>query len=308
MPETRQPFFSVVIAAYNYGHLLPRAIESALNQDTDDSHEVIVVDDGSTDDTPEVVRPWLERIHYHRQANAGHCAANNKGIDLARGQWLCFLDADDELLASALRDFGDAIRHARQGTAILSGGYISVAEDGEEKVRPGHESLEAAPETVFAMHVRKQLRGFKHGCTVLHRDVFKTLRYPEGLRNSTDIVFLGRVLANHVAGAFSRPVVRIHAHPQRVRRNTALIVSAGLEPVDMLFDPAVMPAAVMPLKREFLQRRLLSLFGVCYRAGDYAGARRLWWSAVRRGLAGPWRPRYLKRMLVALVRRGGRAE
>lgn len=302
MSESGTPFFSVVIASYNYGHLLPRAVESALAQDSSRPWEVIIVDDGSTDDTPEVIRPWLDRVRYHRQANAGHCAANNTGIDLARGEWLCFLDADDALLPSALSDFDRAIA-AHPQARILSGGYVSVGEDGSEKVRPGHERLDGSRGEVFARHIRKQLRGFKHGCTVLHRGVFDRLRYPVGLRNSTDIVFMGRVLANFDAAAFPEPVVRIHAHPQRVRRNTRVVVSAGLQPVEVLFDPAVIPPELMPLKREYLERRLMSLFGVCYRAGDYAGARRLWWSAARRGLGAPWQPKYLKRLLAALARR-----
>jgi glycosyltransferase involved in cell wall biosynthesis len=302
MSEPETPFFSVVIASYNYGHLLPRAVASALNQQYDGAFEVIVVDDGSTDDTPEIIKPWQDRVRYHRQKNAGHCAANNTGARLARGQWLCFLDADDALRPNALADFARAIAGQPDNVAVISGGYVSVDEAGNERKRPGDTLSGLSRETLFARHVRKQLVGFKHGCTVLHRRVLETLSYPEGLKNSTDIVFMGRALANFDAAAFADEVVDIHAHPQRVRRNARVIVSAGLQPVDILFDPAVMPPAMMCYRREFLQRRLLSLFGVCYRAGQYGQALSIWWHAVCRGLAGPWRLRYLKRALGALLR------
>jgi glycosyltransferase involved in cell wall biosynthesis len=296
------PRFSVVIASYNYAHLLPRAVESALNQDFAGDWEVIVVDDGSTDNTREVIRPWVDRLHYHRKANAGHCAANNTGVELASGEWIHFLDADDELLPQALTRFDAAIREQPANVAMVSGGYVSVAEDGGTREHAGETLRGAEPARMFPRHVRKQLRGFKHGSVVIHQRVFRQLLYPEDLRNSTDIVFLGQVLARFPAGAFAEPVVRSHAHPGRVRRNTRVVVGAGLQPVDVLFDPAVMPAELMPLRREFLQRRLLSLFGVCYRAGDYRQALQLWWRTVRQGLPGAWRPRIVKRMLVSLVR------
>ncbi|HJZ55192.1 MAG TPA: glycosyltransferase family A protein [Gemmataceae bacterium] len=85
---------SVVIPAYNCGGFLAESVESALRQ-TLPPHEVIVIDDGSTDDTPAVAARFGERIVYHHQPNRGVSAARNGGIDRASGDWLAFLDADD---------------------------------------------------------------------------------------------------------------------------------------------------------------------------------------------------------------------
>jgi glycosyltransferase involved in cell wall biosynthesis len=93
--------FSVIIPTYNRAAVLPRAIESALTQ-TLPTCEVIVVDDGSTDATPAVVTRYGRRIRCIRQENAGAAAARNCGIEAAAGDWLAFLDSDDEWLPEKL--------------------------------------------------------------------------------------------------------------------------------------------------------------------------------------------------------------
>lgn len=85
---------SAVIPAYNCAPYLADAIESALAQEGVD-HEVIVVDDGSTDETPSIIAKFGERIRAVRQDNRGLSAARNRGISLARGEWIALLDADD---------------------------------------------------------------------------------------------------------------------------------------------------------------------------------------------------------------------
>ncbi|RMH75865.1 MAG: glycosyltransferase [Actinomyces sp.] len=99
VPE-HAPVVSVVIPAHDYAHTLDAAIDSALTQTVDgspDRVEVIVVDDGSTDHTPEVIAARGSRIRSHRQPNRGLSAARNTGARLARGDYVVFLDADDTL-------------------------------------------------------------------------------------------------------------------------------------------------------------------------------------------------------------------
>jgi len=94
--STIVPQFSVVITSYNYGEFLPFALDSALCQ-TYRNFEIIVIDDGSTDNTEEVIKPYLadSRIHYIRQKNAGQPKAKNRGVAECRGELIAFLDADD---------------------------------------------------------------------------------------------------------------------------------------------------------------------------------------------------------------------
>jgi len=88
------PAVSVIIPAYNSAAFIAEAVESVRAQTFGD-HEVIVVDDGSSDGTEEVVRRLGAGVRYHRQPNQGPAAARNAGIGLSRGDLVCFLDADD---------------------------------------------------------------------------------------------------------------------------------------------------------------------------------------------------------------------
>jgi hypothetical protein len=98
--DDRLPMVTAMVATYNYERYLPRALDSALAQDYPaDRLEIVVVDDGSTDGTPELLERYLAahpgRIRVIRQANAGNKAAANAAVAAARGDVLAMLDADD---------------------------------------------------------------------------------------------------------------------------------------------------------------------------------------------------------------------
>ena len=95
------PLVSVVIPTYNSAQFIGEAVRSVLEQ-TYSHHEVIVVDDGSTDNSEDVLRLFGERIQYIHQENRGPSAARNGGIRLAKGDYICFLDADDLWLPGKL--------------------------------------------------------------------------------------------------------------------------------------------------------------------------------------------------------------
>lgn len=85
---------SAIIPVYNSARYLAEAIESVLAQ-THPADEVIVVDDGSTDDSAKIVERFLPAVQYHWQKNSGPSVARNQGVALAHGEYLAFLDADD---------------------------------------------------------------------------------------------------------------------------------------------------------------------------------------------------------------------
>ena len=95
------PLVSVVIPVFNGEKYLREAIDSVLSQD-DARLDVVVVDDGSTDGTSEIIRGFGPAVRYLHQKNAGTGAARNRGVEAARGDFLSFLDADDLWLKNKL--------------------------------------------------------------------------------------------------------------------------------------------------------------------------------------------------------------
>lgn len=89
-----RPLISVIVPVYNAGRYLAEAVESILAQ-AYRPIEIIVVDDGSTDDSADVARRFGSAVRYYFQANAGAAAARNQGVEFSQGTFLSFLDADD---------------------------------------------------------------------------------------------------------------------------------------------------------------------------------------------------------------------
>lgn len=99
-----RPAVSVVVTSYNYGHYLAEALDSLLGQTWGD-FEAVIVDDGSTDDTPTVAARYLNdrRVRYHRTPHVGQPAAKNQGLALTSAPWVAFLDADDRWRSTKLQ-------------------------------------------------------------------------------------------------------------------------------------------------------------------------------------------------------------
>lgn len=300
-PQSPSPLFSVVIATYNYGRFVGRAIDSVLAQTFTD-FEIIVVDDGSTDDTPARLAPYGQRIRCLRKDNAGQASAYNDGIALARGRYICILDADDELLPDAFERFSAAIRaHADSEPCVFYAGYVSVAQNGSARSRTAV-AAPADPEARLRQFLLRRLTGLQHCSSVISRELFEQYRYPEGLRNNTDIVLLGQIVANRPAIAVGSLACRVHDHGERGRDQTDKVLSTGLLPVGLLFDPERMPAGLMHLESLYRAERLRSIAGVLFKHRRYAESRQLYRQVLRCRPVSVLAMHTLKRWLISTLR------
>jgi glycosyltransferase involved in cell wall biosynthesis len=121
------PLATIVITTYNHAPFLPAAIESALNQ-THPRVEVIVVDDGSTDESPQVISRYGTRISSLSKKNEGADAGRNDGFALSKGEIVCFLDADDTLQPTAIEHAVAALADSK--VAKVQWRLWTIDEDG----------------------------------------------------------------------------------------------------------------------------------------------------------------------------------
>jgi glycosyltransferase involved in cell wall biosynthesis len=173
---------SVVIPTHNRANLLPDAIESALGQ-TLSPVEVIVIDDGSTDDTEAAIVPYLPRIRYIRQENQGVSSARNRGVSEATGEWIGFLDSDDVWEPTRLEWIQATLHHLPQAEWLITDALL-VRSDLEPKSGPQGFSggfqvfgdVGMSPVAFFGGHLRKEsLRQTGKECALFVGDAFPLL-------------------------------------------------------------------------------------------------------------------------------------
>lgn len=131
------PFFSVIIPTYNRLQLAERAIESVLQQQYQD-FEILLIDDGSLEDYTKLIQKYQSenKFTYHKQNNAYLPAARNKGIQLAKGKWICFLDDDDYYLNNHLSCLKECIEQNLQKNGLYRTFTIFENEKLERVLQP----------------------------------------------------------------------------------------------------------------------------------------------------------------------------
>jgi len=274
---------SVVIPAYNYAETLPRAVNSVIAQLGEAQAELLVIDDGSTDATPQVLEQ-LQAEHAGlfralRKPNGGLSSVRNRGIEEARGQYLIFLDADDEMAPGAL---AAVTRHvaSHPETRLVIGGHWSVFPDGR-RVQHAVKPLPATPRERVRGYLLDKTVTLSNGACAMHREVFGPGNYPEHLRNVEDIPVFAQVLARFPCTVLDQPLALIYKHGDSMRHDLRQSLAAGVGMVDEVFSPARMPRSLQDLRKAFMAQRCLSLFRDCYSAGDYANAKAFYAQAVR---------------------------
>ncbi len=184
MPEPSAPTISVIVPAYNCGRYLGEALDSVLAQ-TLPPHQVIVVDDGSTDDTPARCAAYGDRITYVRQENKGVAAARNTALELARGEYVALLDADDVCTPDRLAKQAAALRANPDAVACCTGFWVFCDDGRVLNAYPADPRDGERPALDYYWFV------FGHPISmVFDRRAATGLTFPAGVRLCEDRMFL----------------------------------------------------------------------------------------------------------------------
>jgi glycosyltransferase involved in cell wall biosynthesis len=238
-----EPLVSVVVTNYNYGRFLARAVGGVLAQSYP-RVEIVAVDDGSTDDSLDVLRGYGARIRVIRQENSGVSAARNRGVRESRGELVAFLDSDDVWLEDKL---------ARQ-VPLFDRESVGLVYCGLRFVDEEERSLGTTTATLRGRVLEElallRVSGVQGGgsTAVVRRSVLDEVGgFDQALSTSADWDMWRRISCKHEIEAVSEPLVLYRQHHRGMHRNLDVFERDMLHAFDSMFrDPAA--RAVHPLR------------------------------------------------------------
>lgn len=199
---------SILVPTYNNAVYIEESIHSALEQKTDYSFEIIVVNDGSTDDTKEKLNAFADcaNVIIIHQSNGGVSSARNAALNRARGEYVLFLDGDDILLPDAVQSL--MLEAKKIGAAVVEGGYQMMNLSGSP--------LETISHKAGVLDILKDLYGFP--CfKAMKRSLWEKLQFPVGLcfEDSVlaQVLWEKMALEHEMAFGISKPVGGYRVNP-----------------------------------------------------------------------------------------------
>ncbi len=179
-----KPFITLIIPVYNCEQYLKRCLDSVFAQDYD-NYEVICIDDGSSDNSASIIKEY--NVRYYYQDNAGQAAARNKGIELANGEWVCFIDADDAVERDYLSSLAKGIR---DDVGIVICKIKRINEDGSSTVDElKKHGLITDKEALVTVNIGPTNK-------LIKKSIIKDCRFIEGKLRFEDVLFTPELLIN----------------------------------------------------------------------------------------------------------------
>ena len=234
MKHDNKPTVSVIMAVYNGGKTIKRAIDSILQQ-TWPVDEIIIVNDGSIDNTQKILAEYQDKIIYLFQENSGVSVARNKGAEQAKSEWICFLDADDWYYPDRIKYHMEMIQNDHE-LDFLTGNFEYIDENGKnlrqsmQSTRVGNKLLKQAGDQSTVIMTGELISDFigqhfgdTHTLSLKRKDFLKLGGYPGGVAVCEDIHFLIRLCANSKKiGVITLPLAAYFIHQGSATRNNPL--------------------------------------------------------------------------------------
>ncbi len=256
---------SLVIPTYNYGRYIKRAITSCLDQ-TYRHVEVLVIDDGSTDNTRELVSQYDGRVHYLYQENRGVSAARNKGLERATGEYIAFLDADDYLLPDSVSSRVEILKKHNDVGIVFTDTYSAKAGSGTVSTKNGN-SRDRMSDRFYDDLLLHHLR-FQTSAAMMRSSIAKRFSFPVHLRNGEDLVYFSKVFFAAKGYFLARPTVVNVRHDNSLRHDVAEILRQDMALVTAILDDPFYRGALEYMRKDLTSKRHLDLFRTLYLAGE----------------------------------------
>lgn len=290
--------FSVIIPAYNAALYIKKSINSVLNQTFSD-FEILIVDDGSTDDTKEIVKTIEDdRIHYIYQINGGVSSARNTGIYNAKGEYICFLDADDFWRPNHLEVVFNLINKYPDISVFLTGHEI-LLHDGSSIIKtcPGIESdLQICN---MYEHIFKYGYFIHTNSVSCKRECFDVVGLFEiGVKNGEDDDMWYRLFAYYSVVASSMVTTTYIRENSRATATRIFVDNwVFLDRVNSIMTSSEIPNEKKIYLKRLLEQRKLSYVRYCILNGDKKSA----WVHVKKIDKGLLKKRKYFETLIALI-------
>lgn len=258
------PEVSVVIPTYNSARYVIEAVNSVLAQTYQD-FEVLVIDDGSTDETEAVMRRYQAPVRYIRQPNGGVAVARNRGITESRGRYVAFLDADDTWLPHKL----ERQLAALQGQPNYRACYAAFAVVDASLNPLGISRSQRQASALEDLLLRGNIIGSI--CTVLcERALFELVGgFDPALSQCADWDMWVRLAAQTEFLYLDEPLVTYRQHGTNMSRNAPLLESDSLQVLKKGFAMPDLPASLRAQQQAALARNYMVLAGTYFHAHLY---------------------------------------
>jgi len=230
------PAVSVVIATYNRAGFLRETIDSILRQRFQD-FELIVVDDGSTDETRHVVAAYGTRVQFVHQENRGSSTARNLGVRHARAEWISIQDSDDPCLPNHLESLsGYAKKHPELGMVFANGAYLVGPAHNRETIIPVAKSRRLAERGVHLEDLFEKSIVRLQAALISKHCYEEVGGHDEGLRISGDLDLAFRLFSRYPVAYLDEVVFSYRKHSGNISANQEIRLLENIRVIEKLLD------------------------------------------------------------------------
>lgn len=263
-----EPLISIVIPAYNAARTLETTVQSVFGQTVQD-FEIIIVDDGSKDDTIAVAQSIEDtRVKVLTQPNGGASAARNTGIKAAKGEYVAFLDADDLWMPRKLERQLEVFANGKDVTAVQTGVYYVTNNLEVISVGACFESKDTLLETLFFQNLPGLM-----STLIVKRSEFDKI----GLLDTKLVILEDWELAIRLSRycnlkSIEEPLALYRQFPGNRSRDLSIHIEPGFIVLNRLFNDSTLPAHIKKQEKKIYAAFYNMLSGGAYKVGNYTEA------------------------------------